>query len=382
MHITVDASNLRSGGGVTHLQEILQAVDLEQHGVDKMTVWAPTRTLNRIGNIPRVVRKNHELMDKGRFGGAWFRKRWLDSLIDHDTDLLWVPGGTYLGNFRSYVTMAQSLLPFDVSSRTRYRYSWPWVRLKYLFFAQSKSFKRAQGLIHITEIARAEINRMVNLDNVRQVTIHHGLNSRFVMEPRPQRPHEEFTKKNPVRLLYVSPINHYKHQDVLIDAVAKIRAKGLFVDVDLVGSAYRPAKRKFDAVASRLDPQGKWIHWHREVSYADVHRYYFDADIIAYMSSCEAFGMILLESMASGVPILCSNRSAIPEINGGTCPEVDPEDVDAVANGLERLIRDKDLRERCSKAAYERAKTFTWKKCADQTFSFLVECANRSNTNL
>lgn len=375
MHITIDASNLRKGGGVTHLQEVLNVVDLQEHGVDKITVWAPKTTLDRIGDLPNVVMKSHPWIDRGRWHGVWFRKRYLDNVIDPDTDLLWAPGGTYLGKFRPYVTMVRNFLPFDKPSRDRYKHSREWYRLKYLCHVQTKSFENASGLIHISEKTNEVINSITRLDNVRQTTVHHGLNQRFLLKPRAQRSFDSFTEDEPVKLLYISHINHYKHQDKLVEAVARVRAKGIPVQVDLVGPAYPPAKRKFDAVADRLDPTRSWINWHNEVPYAQVQQYYAKADLYAFMSSCETFGIILLEAMASGLPILASDRSAIPEINGGTCPEVDPEDVDAVAAGLERLIRDKHLRETCAQAAYERAQSFTWKKCADETFAFLSKVA-------
>ena len=144
--------------------------------------------------------------------------------------------------------------------------------------------------------------------------------------------------------------------------------------MDLVGPAFPAAKVVYDRVIAEIDPTGEWVHWHGEVPYHEVQNYYRTADLYPCMSSCETFGMILLEAMASGLPILCSNKSALPEIQGGSCPEVDPEDIPAVAEGLERMIRDKALRAQCAQAAYERAQTFTWKKCADETFAFLATC--------
>ena len=374
MQLVIDASNIRKGGGVTHLQEVLNAADFSKHGFSKVTVWAPQATLDRIGDVPGLVRKGHPLIEKAGWHAFWFRKRILDQLIEPETDLLWSPGGTCNSKFRPYVTMVRNFLPFEKEERDRFKFSKAWLRYLYLGRAQILSFKRALGLIHISHKTNEVINQMTELPGVAQTTIHHGLNERFYLAPREQRDFVDFTAVHPARLLYVSPINHYKHQDKLIQAVALVRAKGIPVQLDLVGPAFPAAKVVYDRVIAEIDPTGEWVHWHGEVPYHEVQNYYRNADLYPCMSSCETFGMILLEAMASGLPILCSNKSALPEIQGGSCPEVDPEDIPAVAEALELMIRDKALRAQCAQAAYERAQTFTWKKCADETFAFLASC--------
>lgn len=373
MNLFIDASNLRRGGGVTHLEEVLKTQAYLNHGIERITIWAPQKTLDRIGDLPGLVRKSHPLIDKGRWQGVLFRKRYLDKLIEPDTDLLWAPGGTYLGGFRPYVTMLRNFLPFEKPERDRFKYSRDWVRLMYLRRVQAKSFQRAAGLIHISQKAHDVLNDLLDLKQVSQTVIHHGLSQRFLMEPRTQLPFEAFTKERPVKLLYISHINHYKHQDKLIAAVASIRAKGIPVELNLVGPPLPRALPKFNAACAQYDPNGEWVRWHGEVPYAEVQRFYHEADLYVFMSTCETFGNILLEAMASGLPILSSNRGALPEVHGGAAESVDPENVVAVAEGLERLIRDRDLRERRAREAYARAQTFTWEKCADATFRFLSE---------
>lgn len=375
MHLVIDASNIRKGGGVTHLQEVLNAANFEKHGFSKIIVWAPKRTLDRIGDVQGLEARMHPYIEKGGWYAYWFRKRVLDQLIDPATALLWSPGGTCISRFRPYVTMVRNFLPFEKEERDRFKYSKAWLRYLYLYRVQVKSFLGAEGLIHISQKTNEVINDLVDLSGVKQTTIHHGLHGRFHLPPREPRAFEAFTEEDPVRLLYVSPINHYKHQGKLVAAVAQVRAKGIPIQLDLVGPAFPAAKVNFDRVVEKHDPAKDWVKWHGEVAYHEVQNYYRNADLYACMSSCETFGMILLEAMASGLPILCSNRSALPEIQGGTCPDVDPEDVDAVAAGLERMIRDKVLRAECAQAAYERAQTFTWDKCAEETFKFLAQCA-------
>ena len=380
MHLVIEASNIRKGGGLTHLQEVLHAVDLDHFGIDKITIWGPRRTLDQIGESKGIVLRTHPWIEKGGGWSYWFRKKLLDRQLDSSVDLLWAPGGTYTGRFQPYVTMVQNFLPFDKIERGRYRYSSAWLRFLLLEKLQLRSFKHANGLIHISKKCDEVINTLVDLTHVKQTLIYHGINERFFHEPRPQREFNSFTADDPARLLYVSTIDLYKHQDKLLRAAATLRVK-IPVRLDLVGSAYPPALRNLERLADSHDPQRKWIHWHGEASYRDVEKFYQNADLYACLSSCETFGMILLEAMASGLPILCSNRSALPEIHAGTCCSVDPENVESISKELAVLLQSRESRAFYANRAYQRAHDFSWTKCAYETFSFLRDVYESSSKN-
>lgn len=85
--------------------------------------------------------------------------------------------------------------------------------------------------------------------------------------------------------------------------------------------------------------------------------------------------MPLLEAMAAGAPVVSSNRSAMPEVVGEAGLLVDPEDVDALRGGLERLVSDEQLAANLAKVGRERALTFTWEKTAAETLRFFVDRA-------
>jgi glycosyltransferase involved in cell wall biosynthesis len=97
------------------------------------------------------------------------------------------------------------------------------------------------------------------------------------------------------------------------------------------------------------------------------------AAISVYPSLEEGFGLPLLESMACGVPVLTSNRGALPEIAGGAAMLVNPEDIEDMVHGLSVLLNDEALRRRLAQAGRRRAADFTWKKTAGQTVALYRE---------
>jgi glycosyltransferase involved in cell wall biosynthesis len=100
---------------------------------------------------------------------------------------------------------------------------------------------------------------------------------------------------------------------------------------------------------------------------ADLEGLYANAACVVFPSLYEGFGLPVLEAMARGVPVACSNRSSLPEVAGYAALLFDPENVRAIRRALERLLRDADLAARLGEAGRARAATFTWRRTAELT---------------
>jgi glycosyltransferase involved in cell wall biosynthesis len=98
---------------------------------------------------------------------------------------------------------------------------------------------------------------------------------------------------------------------------------------------------------------------------------YESASVLAFPSLYEGFGLPLLEAMSRGVPAVVGAAGALPELALGSAITVEPEDVDAIASGLERLLSDAQLRQKLGDEGKRRAADFTWDKAADQTLAVL-----------
>ena len=381
MRLGIDASNIRLGGGVTHLAEMLAVAEPHECGFGKVIVWSGQQTLSRLPVRPWLTKVHDPALDKGILARLQWQIERLSALARSVCHVLFVPGGNYLGKFRPYVAMSQNLLPFELHEAARFGLSGMLFRFLLLRFGQQRSFRRADGIIFLSQYARQRVVVASDCGEKRMQVIPHGISERFFLKPRPQRPLADLSYDRPFRILYVSIINVYKHQWLVAEAVAALRSTGFPVCIDFVGPAYGPAERRLKEAIIRLDPESKFLFYRGPIDFSELHAAYHVAEAFVFSSSCENLPNIIIEAMAAGLPIAASNRGPMPEVLGESAVFFNPERPDEIENCLRILLEHPQLRQRLADEGYEKAHRYTWKRCAEETFRFLSEVAQNWVTN-
>lgn len=372
--VGIDATNLRDGGGVTHIMELLTAANPQASGITKIVIWGGSQTLAKLPDHAWLEKVNPSILNRGLLARTLWQRFVLSYVArSMQCDVLFVPGGSYAGSFKPMVTISQNLLPFERSELNRFGKSFIWLKFNILRYTQSRTLKSADGVIFLTEYAKQTVLKVTGSLSTDMVTIAHGLSPRFRMGLKVQRPIEDYTMDNPYRLLYVSSVYPYKHQWHLIEAVHILRTEGFPLMLELVGPASSAALPRLQSAIAQFDPNKVWVHYHGAVPYETLNNFYAQADVGIFASSCENMPIILLETMASGLPIACSNRGPMPEVLGDAGLYFDPENPLEIARSLREYIDSPELRSEKAKASIERCQQYAWTRCADETLAFLAE---------
>jgi glycosyltransferase involved in cell wall biosynthesis len=162
-----------------------------------------------------------------------------------------------------------------------------------------------------------------------------------------------------------------KNIGVVLRAILRLRARGAW-----------PAEMKFAIAGSReqfpdeeLQKLGDIVVFLGFVDEALLPYIFAAAQCTVYPSLYEGFGLPVLEAMACGCPVICSNSSSLPEVAGGAAAMLSPTDEEGWASVLESVLHDDNHRAMLRSWGLERAAQFSWEKCARQTLDVYKEVA-------
>jgi len=165
-------------------------------------------------------------------------------------------------------------------------------------------------------------------------------------------------------VLSLSAKRPHKNLLALIGALARIPAAERPVLVLAGYPTEHEARLRERAQTLGVDDDVRFPGW---LSDAEVEGLWAIADAFAFPSLYEGFGLPVLEAMARGVPVACSNASSLPEVAGDAALLFDANDEAAIADALRRLLADPALAERLRAAGRVRVREFTWERTARAT---------------
>ncbi len=238
----------------------------------------------------------------------------------------------------------------------------------YFSLLQSRSIKQATKIIAVSNTVKNEIIKKYNVPPEKIVTIYHGVNENFKKENDSFRLNEVKVKYNlPDKfILFVGNIEPKKNLKQLIEAYNLLRKKSEIIHklviVGKKGWKYNDVFKKVNEL--KLDKQ---VFFNGYIPEDDLPVIYSLADLFVFPSLYEGFGIPPLEAMACEIPVLVSNRGALPEITGGKCIQINPLDIEDIAEGMYNLITDNNLRKKSIEDSKNWVKTFTWEKAAKET---------------
>jgi glycosyltransferase involved in cell wall biosynthesis len=243
-------------------------------------------------------------------------------------------------------------------------------RLSHLFLVPRYA-EKADALISVSEVTTEHLQKYLKVPRERIHTIYSGLSEDF----RKRLPPEELERirqryKLPPRfLLYCGAVYPPKNFTRLIQAYAKVGpAQGVPLVIAGGGNRYRS---EHELEEPRRQNILDWVHRPGWIDNHELPAFYQLAEGLLLPSLYESVGMPIMEAMASGCPVLTSDRFGTKEIAGDAAVLVDPESVDAIAAGIDRLLNDRELRAAKIAAGLERSRRFSWNHTASELLRVL-----------
>jgi alpha-1,3-rhamnosyl/mannosyltransferase len=237
----------------------------------------------------------------------------------------------------------------------------------------SRRFRGVAHVLTISEFVKSEIVDTFRVDPDRVSAI--PLAPDPVFSPRRKEETDLVLKERgwpDEYLLFVGSLEPRKNLSLLMEALVMTREK---IPVILTGWQAWGDKEWLER-ARRLGI-GDRIRFAGYVDDETLARLYSGTAGLVYPSLYEGFGLPVLEAMARGAPVICSEASSLPETAGDAALYVRPDDAEGLAHCIDRLVRDTDLAGGLRKKGLERAASFTWDRTAVETLRLFRRVADR-----
>jgi glycosyltransferase involved in cell wall biosynthesis len=243
--------------------------------------------------------------------------------------------------------------------------------------------RRAERIFTVSETSKADILRYCDVEAERIIVVYNAIDDRFATPPEPEaieRVRERYQLHGPFAL-YVGNIKPHKNLERLIDAFDLVRRGGFErLELLIIGdqiSKYPRLRRAVDK--HKLHKHVRFLGFVADDTLAALYRL---ATVFVFPSLYEGFGLPPLEAMASGTPVVTSNRSSLPEVVGDAAVLVDPYSAASIADGIQQVLGDADLRRSLAARGLARAREFSWDTSIRRVHEVYMDVAAQSTSPL
>ncbi len=254
-------------------------------------------------------------------------------------------------------------------------------REQIIFKIKPAAFKRANAVIASSEAAKNDLKNNFEISEDKIKVIHNAFDEKFfkgasVSEIQKVKSKYKIDGEYVLFMNTIKPLNNLAR---LIEAFSKLR---LLLKGKKPNSNYKLVLAgKSGWMSGEIHQIAKDFGLKNEVIFPgyidpkDLNALFAGADVFVSIPIYEEFGAPVLEAMACGVPVICSNVSSLPEITGGSAVMVDPYDINGIKSAVLKILDNDKLRDDLEKRGLEQAKKFHWKKTAKETLEVFEEVA-------
>lgn len=234
------------------------------------------------------------------------------------------------------------------------------------------SARNCDRIITVSNCAKSEVIKFFNVPEDKVTVIPYSVAEHFCSLVKVD---DHFSERYGISKKYILSIASTKpHKNLrgLVEAYVNLRESGR-IDHQLVLVGDKRPLLKDDWFSKNFSKWREDIIFTGIIPNDQLSPFYSNAEIFVFVSKYESFGIPIIESMACGTPVVTSNTFSMPEAAGGCALLADPYSTEDIANKIEKLIKDKELRNDLIAKGKKHAENFSWKKTAEQTLKVFKE---------
>lgn len=349
-HVVIDACCLgrRKTGNETYIRGLLEGLEREADSEWEFTVLTTTAHEGRrsdrfawvdvpLGNfltrnfltIPKILKTAKADLYHGVYWTRFFSMPVPVVLMVHDLSFVSFPAGFHRHEQLVYANLVRACA------------------------------RRADHLLTVSNFSRGELVEKWDIPPEKITVTYDGLDACFQEAP------EAVSGEKPY-ILYVGNLHPRKNIVRLLEAFQLFKEESKLPHrLRIVGQAAWMAGDVFRC--ARESGIAREIDFTGYVSLEELVRLYQRAAVVVYPSLYEGFGLPVLEAMACGCPVVCSNTTSIPEVAGDACLLIDPTSASDIAKGLRKVLENPGLAADMKRKGLEQSRRFTWNDCARST---------------
>lgn len=325
-------------------------------------------------NLRSVIKKAIPDGARYRLSRAWRQRSFNKGCDSNQIQVYHEP------NFLSYKHKVPTVLTVHDLSWIRFPHTHAKAHVAEMNHYFPDSLMHADKIVTVSEFVKQEVQEVFGVSPDRIVAIGEGAEALF--HPRSaieaQNILHRFDLKHGKYILAVGTLEPRKNLIVALNAYsclpASIRAEFPLILIGMKAWLANEFDKNLALVAPLIDAgQIRLLGYQPREDLAVVMS---GALCLVYPSIYEGFGLPPLEAMASGVPVISSNVSSIPEVVGDSGVLIDPHDTEALSEAMERMIEDNTYRNQMAQKALERSQLFSWRNCVEKTIAVYREVLN------
>lgn len=363
--VVINGCRIRSGGGVVHCVNVLKFINNVLKHNEKVICFCSEELREKLSELDFDKRIELVCAPGGLIGSLLWEALVLPKIYKNfRADVLLNLDAGSLCRVENMVTICQDLLAFEAkASKSFPLLSKSRLRIWCLRHVQLFCLRRSSAVIFLHEYAQQILASYASIKVWK--TIPHGVDRlRF-------RAHTLDAEVS--TLIYVSDFFAYKNHEVILRGVANLISDPdteRDINLILVGGGQPSLKQKLTKRAAEFGLADS-VTFFNFLSRDDFRDVLNKADVFVFASSCENLPITLIEGMALGLPILCSNRGPMPAVlkDGGVY--FDPEDVGSFVDAFRLIEQNALLRTRLSHNASNLANQYSWETCGKDTWEFV-----------